>query len=1141
MAFCSESDSTAVLQLESTGPFDFLDFKLYDGGTSSLPATSTPLLPQIVEEDDDFAKALGAGTPIHVIEYYHRVTGEVILYPNGPPIPTEHSMDDGFSPASDRHYDKAKRRAQSHLASWKFRDSGSLVDDFDDTSSWGCAGPDEYDKELGKWRRRNSDRDCELWPYASPSGEIDLLARQVTPFSAMLGPTDCTELQTPERHRREDNRLSLSTLCASPVSLKLAHVVEDDNSIWSDEVFTHQEALRSISGFTLPPPAYSSHAEFVQFGDIVETRLRKPGNQSSCGLQPSFWPGSCTLGEVTAEGGAGVEEVLNEPVESDLVTAVSISAPAVDNDRETLSEALGPSIVHSMRDGPSYDTTVIISTDLVPGNSGMPRNHKVEALDKREESQVKSQEFQSLPQPSSTQNLSTALKVNPRPLPIPPMVISLDLSPEEETVNTSPEPEEDPSKPSHTYPHTSTTVAQQEVIPSQHVESLKARTEEIEPRSSSSNIEATGPPVRAFGGNSPKVKKRGKRRRRQRNGPLMNQAGSPSLKLTSPDNKSSFFSNAHHNVLNNVKMVENCVHQYITLDKSSQKFVCGAELDSSARGILPRCHPGTRNRLIRKLAAWLENTERDYNVVSLTGPAGVGKSSVSQSFAEHARTRKRFGAAFFFARSSDCTDHLRVVPTLVRQLAVHDRDYRTIIVKLLLDDPTILEMNMASQFEQLIMNPFSFLVQQQPERLSAPILIVLDGLEACNNEDAQIELLDLICRSQGLSLPLLWFISFRRESHLTRALKRPDIKKFCASEEISVEDIDGQRDIYSYLQARFQALRERYPESFDLEDTEQWPSGSQLRQLAHMSSGLFVHAARLVDGFHAKGKRNPQEQLRELVGSMREPGSQLETLTILDDIYKEVLAEVDLSVLPLTKRILSLLVFFPGQTTQRSLTPQDIVNFLGISRGQFYDALDKLHSIIYIPATERADCERLRFYHPSIKDFLEDSRRSGMFSIDIEGLKETFAIQCLRWMNYDIQSHCNCQASCDLKAGLPQLKWNISKKADQTSTGQLSVSMRGFVRDWVWKACVEAIEHCESSQVVEELKWFNFCHLQQSDVSGNEKRFRELLVKTLGVDGMRCLDLCDTSRSGALFPMIDHDFGLEFQGAQLKNIEIKSP
>ncbi|KAJ3564651.1 hypothetical protein NP233_g8154 [Leucocoprinus birnbaumii] len=1130
-------------------------------GTSSLPATSTLLLPQIVEEDDDFAKALGAGTPIHVIEYYHRVTGEVILYPNGPPIPPEHSVDDGLSPTSDRRYDKAKRRAQWHLASWKFRgtrmlkenasrvqdqfrllfttasDSGSLVDGFDDTLSWGCAGPDEYDKELGKWRRRNSDRDHELWPYANPPGEIDLLACQITPFSAMLGPTYCTELQAPERHRREDNRLSVSTLCASPMSLKLAHVDEDDNSIWSHEVLSHREALRSTSRFTLPPPAYSSHAEFVQCGDIVETHPRKPGNRTSCGLQPLFRPGSCTLGEVTVEGEVEVEEVLNEPVESDLVTAVSISAPAVD--RETLSEALGPSIVH-MRDNPSYDTTVIISTDLVTGNPGMPHNCKVKALDKRQESQ-------SLLQSSSTQSLSTPLKarVNPRPLPIPPMVISLDLSPEEETVNPSPEPEEKPSKPSHTYPHTSTAVAQQEAISSHHIESLKARTEEIEPRSSTSNIEATCPPVRTLGGNSPKVKKRRKRRRKQRNGPLTNQADSPSLKLTSPDTISSFFSNAHHNVLNNVKMVENCVHQYITLDKSicdllGQKIVCGAELDSSARGILPRCHPGTRNRLIRKLAAWLENTERDYNVVSLTGPAGVGKSSVSQSFAEHARTRKRFGAAFFFARSSGCTDHLRVVPTLVRQLAVHDRDYRTIIVKLLLDDPTILEMNIASQFEQLIMNPFSFLVQQQPERLNAPILIVLDGLEACNNEDAQIELLDLICRSQGLSLPLLWFISFRRESHLTRALKRPDVKKFCASEEISVDDIDGQRDIYSYLQAKFQALRERYPESFDLEDTEQWPLGSQLRQLAHMSSGLFVHAARLVDGFYAKGKRNPQEQLRELVGSMREPGSQLETLTILDDIYKEVLAEVDPSVLPLTKRILSLLVFFPGQTTQRSLTPQDIVNFLGISRGQFYDALDKLHSLIYIPTTERAHCQRLRFYHPSIKDFLKDNRRSGMFSIDIEGLKETFAIQCLRWMNYDIQSHCNCQTSCDLKAGLPQLKWNISKKADQTNTGQLSVSMRGFVRDWVWKACVEAIEHCESSQVVEELKWFNFCHLQQSDVSGNEKRFRELLVKTLGVDEMRCLDLCDTSRSGALFPMIDHDFGLEFHGAQLKSIGIQS-
>lgn len=44
------------------------------------------LLPQIVEEENDFAKALGHGSPIHVIEYYDPVTGGVILYPNGPPL-----------------------------------------------------------------------------------------------------------------------------------------------------------------------------------------------------------------------------------------------------------------------------------------------------------------------------------------------------------------------------------------------------------------------------------------------------------------------------------------------------------------------------------------------------------------------------------------------------------------------------------------------------------------------------------------------------------------------------------------------------------------------------------------------------------------------------------------------------------------------------------------------------------------------------------------------------------------------------------------------------------------------------------------------------------------------------------------------
>ncbi|KAF9439915.1 hypothetical protein P691DRAFT_804718, partial [Macrolepiota fuliginosa MF-IS2] len=360
----------------------------------------------------------------------------------------------------------------------------------------------------------------------------------------------------------------------------------------------------------------------------------------------------------------------------------------------------------------------------------------------------------------------------------------------------------------------------------------------------------------------------------------------------------------------------------------------------------------------------------------LHGPAGVGKSAVAQTFAEDCRTKSCLGGAFFFSRLGGFDKPLQVIPTLAYQLAVNLPGYKAILGQLLADDPAVLQKAMHIQFRRLIIEPFSVM---SFNALQQPYVMILDGLDECEGESVQCEIIEMISEVTRLrsDLPLLWLICSRPESHLNMTFSRADFMISCGQEELLI-DRETREDVGQYLRDGFQKIRVKYR---DVIASEPWPDGPSMSRVQQIASGLFVLASSALEYVQDPEYANPEGQLRSLL-SFFERGSHLtrNPLTSLDLLYTHILSAVPGHALPIALQIICVYDRFP-YSFGRAPMMKDICDNLRLDENAAYSSLRKLHSVMRIPTPGKFELERLEFHHLSFLDFLQNPIRSGKFCL----------------------------------------------------------------------------------------------------------------------------------------------------------------
>ncbi|KAJ7061344.1 hypothetical protein C8F01DRAFT_1057892 [Mycena amicta] len=377
----------------------------------------------------------------------------------------------------------------------------------------------------------------------------------------------------------------------------------------------------------------------------------------------------------------------------------------------------------------------------------------------------------------------------------------------------------------------------------------------------------------------------------------------------------------------------------------------------------PACLPTTRVSVLKELMAWARNVDGDeLPMLWLNGPAGAGKSSVSQTFAATCAEEGLFIASFFFRRGHKTRGTWRgLVPTLAYQLALRWPAYRDAVERALGADSLILGSSVPLQFHQL----FSEILPDLPPPSQPPILII-DGLDECEDRANQNSILYFLVNaaaSRTVNMSLRLFISSTRDANLSQALESPAMRHRCDMLTLEADE-ESYGDIRRYLEYELHRIDVEF-RNRGVRLGDRWLSPATLDELVDKSSGMFIHAVTVIRYLENEFSL-PADRLGPVVAL--DP----ETTAPMDHLYTQIMSTLPCD--PNTPTILFLLLHPQHQV---GLQPEDVDLVLNLRHARTRLLLRALHSILVVPElrTPPVVDNFVAPLHASFIDYLWDRRR----------------------------------------------------------------------------------------------------------------------------------------------------------------------
>ncbi|KAJ2926462.1 hypothetical protein H1R20_g10636, partial [Candolleomyces eurysporus] len=426
--------------------------------------------------------------------------------------------------------------------------------------------------------------------------------------------------------------------------------------------------------------------------------------------------------------------------------------------------------------------------------------------------------------------------------------------------------------------------------------------------------------------------------------------------------------------------------------------------DSSARYDAPKCDEDTRVEVTGEIMDWIQDRSAPERLLCMTGAAGSGKSALQQTIAARCAKADILGAAFFLSSTDPTRNRASaVVGTIAYQLGLKHRLFQRAIIAAVKHDPLIFSRSIQSQMERLIVLPFeSFRKSAQINIDTFPYAILIDGLDECKGEpnhtadpthldgdgrlqgeDRQAELLAAIrhCILNN-DLPFRVFIASRPEWAVRTALEPGgDLHQVTYHIQLS-DQYDASGDMYRYLQRRFESigLRIRNP---------QWYTEDDINTLVKAGSGQFIYVA-TVFKYISERRASPAERLKTILTWTPHKQQRTRPFEALDRLYTNILlvAKNAYEAVDTHNERDFLLLFrahqmnitgFHSTGTYTPLTihpPADILSaLLGLEADAEESLLSDLRSLVTLKTDQRGRL-RLRLYHKSFSDFLEERTRA---------------------------------------------------------------------------------------------------------------------------------------------------------------------
>jgi len=424
-----------------------------------------------------------------------------------------------------------------------------------------------------------------------------------------------------------------------------------------------------------------------------------------------------------------------------------------------------------------------------------------------------------------------------------------------------------------------------------------------------------------------------------------------------------------------------------------QHIATGALHDSADRSNPPKCHPDTRTAVLNDIVSWVQLDGRETDILWLHGPVGVGKTAIAQTIAEICQDNGELAAAFFFSRGKvDCNNERLLIPTFAYQIAQSLDIFRPYLSAAILQDPRqVFGKSLAAQIRQLLLQPLKHAMahRQIGQRVASwPKLIIIDGLDECQSEVAQENILRTLHTAlKQDSFPFCILVASRAEPQIRDTLEGDLI----GYNSIALDDTyDADQDIATYLRSSFAMILRKHKNNRSMAALPlPWPSESTIRTIVSKSSGQFIYAAtvvRFVDVRH----QLPSHRLDIALG-LHAPQGVITPAPFaeLDKLYLEIFSA--LADPPSTLRVLGALLLLKSP-----LSVDELEDLLGLQPGDAFLALCNLHSVLRVPSSidPSAGDRHIHLFHASLGEFLFDPQRSHEYHIEPDSVHSDLARCC---------------------------------------------------------------------------------------------------------------------------------------------------
>jgi hypothetical protein len=291
-----------------------------------------------------------------------------------------------------------------------------------------------------------------------------------------------------------------------------------------------------------------------------------------------------------------------------------------------------------------------------------------------------------------------------------------------------------------------------------------------------------------------------------------------------------------------------------------------------------------------------------------------------------------------------------------------------------------------TQYEKLIVQPLASVAND-----AQPIVLVLDALDECENDDEVRRLIHLLSQTNRSGLNLKAFVTSRPElpirlgfraiqgqytglilHQLPKGIVEHDIAAYLTSELAMI------RDVHNSLTSE----ANRLPPS--------WPGQENMRTLVNMAVPLFIFAATVCRFIADSRCGTPDAQLQTILQVQRSGVSQLDAtyLPVLRNLVAGLDQSTKMRVLQTFQTVVGTIIMLQSPLPARALSkiadvPQTVID----------NHLNHLHSVISVPESSEAP---VRILHLSFRDVLLDPDKKGTpFWVDQQARHSVLARRCL--------------------------------------------------------------------------------------------------------------------------------------------------